>query len=78
MDSTLYELNDLLFKQLHRLSDEKLQGEALAEEIKRTDSISDISKSIITNAELCLRAQIAQSDKLACNQPLPAMLESRK
>lgn len=78
MDSTLYELNDVLFKQLHRLSNDNLRGEALAEEIKRTDSISDISKNIIANAELCLRAQIAQSDKLACNQPLPAMLESKK
>lgn len=74
-NANLMNLNDMLFKQMQRLSDPELKGEALKEEITRADSMNDVSKVIISNAELCLRAQIAQSEKMACIQKLPRMLD---
>ena len=74
-NANLMNLNDMLFKQMQRLSDPELKGDALKEEITRADSMNDVSKVIISNAELCLRAQIAQSEKMACIQKLPRMLD---
>jgi len=51
------DLNNHLFAQLERLSDENLKGEALEAEIHRTKAITDVSKQIVSNASLALRAQ---------------------
>lgn len=74
-NATLMNLNDMLFKQMQKLSDPTLKGDELKEEIVRADSMNDMSKVIISNAELCLRAQVAQSEKMACIQQLPRMLD---
>ena len=54
--STLSTLNDHLFKALDRLSDEKLTGEELDAEIKKSDAISKVAKNIIDNSSLLLKA----------------------
>ena len=74
-NSNLMTLNDMLFKQMERLSDPELKGDELREEITRAESMNDVGKIIISNAELCLRAQVAQSEKMACIQKLPRMLD---
>lgn len=78
MKNTLTDLNNHLFAQMERLSDEDLNGEALEQELKRTDAIKNISKEIISNAQLALDAQIAVSEKLPMAAKLPAMLEQKK
>ncbi|MDD5107590.1 MAG: hypothetical protein PHC49_18500 [Desulfuromonadaceae bacterium] len=60
----LIDLNNHLFAQLERLSDEETKGDALKEEIKRAEAVGKISKAIIDNASLALKAQIALVDKL--------------
>ena len=52
MKNTLIDLNNHLFAQLERLSDEELKGEALSEEIDRAKSIAVIAKTIIDNGSL--------------------------
>lgn len=52
MKNTLTDLNNHLFAQLERLSDEELKEEALEEEIKRAEAVSEISSEIIKNGEL--------------------------
>lgn len=74
-NATLMNLNDMLFQQMQRISNPELKGDALKEEIMRAGSMNDVGKVIISNAELCLRAQVAQSEKMACIQKLPRMLD---
>lgn len=56
MKNKLSDLNNHLFAELERLSDEELKGEALEQEIERAKSISGISSQIINNASLTLKA----------------------
>lgn len=52
----LSDLNDHLFAQLERLSDEGLTGEQLSDEVKRADAIVAIADQITGNADLQLKA----------------------
>lgn len=56
MKNTLTDLNNHLFAQLERLSDEDLKGEALDTEIKRAEAVSKVSSEIIKNGELQFKA----------------------
>jgi len=55
MKNQLTDLNNHLFAQIERLSDEDLKGEGLHEEVLRSKSITSVSKQIISNADLILR-----------------------
>lgn len=55
MKNKLTNLNDHLFAQLERLSEEDLTPEALVKEISRTDALVKVSEQIISNASLALR-----------------------
>jgi hypothetical protein len=52
----LSDLNDHLFAQLERLSDESLTAEQITQEVERTDAIVDVSEQIVRNADLQLKA----------------------
>ena len=56
MKNKLADLNDHLFAQLERLSDEDLKGEQLEEEVKRATAIVDVSDQIVGNAKIQLDA----------------------
>jgi hypothetical protein len=51
----LTDLNDILFAQLERLSDESLTSEALALEISRTTSVVQVADRIVDTATLQLQ-----------------------
>ena len=57
MRNTLGDLNNHLFMQLEKLSEDDLKGEELREEIIRTKAIGEIAKHIIDNANVVLQAQ---------------------
>lgn len=56
MKNKLGDLNNHLFAQLERLSDETLTPEAIEQEVKRTDAIVSVSDQIVDNARLQLGA----------------------
>lgn len=72
--NSLLELNDRLFEQLNAITNPDLEGDKLKQEIERTDAVISISRVIIDNANLCLRAQIVQDNKLDSESKLPEML----
>ena len=64
MKNQLIDLNNHLFAEMERLSDEDLKGDALNEEIGRAKSVSNVAAQIINNASLALKAQMAINDGL--------------
>jgi hypothetical protein len=50
----LTDLNDILFAQLERLTDEALTSEALAQELQRTTSVVQVADRIVSTATLQL------------------------
>ena len=75
MRNTLGDLNNHLFMQLEKLSDEDLKGEELKEEVTRTKAISLIAKQIIENGTLVLEAKKVAEESLNADIELPRMLE---
>jgi hypothetical protein len=56
MKNRLTDLNDHLFAQLERLSDEDLSEEDLQREMERSKAITAVSAQIVSNAKLVLDA----------------------
>ncbi|SNZ14519.1 hypothetical protein SAMN05421503_2441 [Terribacillus aidingensis] len=77
MKNTLGDLNNHLFAQLERLSDEDLIGEKLSEEINRARSINDVAARIISNGSLVLEAQKLADDRMNADVTVPKMLEGK-
>ena len=56
MKNILHDLNNHLFAQLERLSEEELNGEELSKEISRTGAIVNVSSQIIDNVNTVMKA----------------------
>lgn len=79
MQNTLTDLNNHLFAQLERLSDEELKEETLQEEIGRAKAVSDIASTIIANGGLVLKAKTFLHEYAAgekSENKLPPMLKA--
>jgi hypothetical protein len=57
MKNKLTDLNNHLFAHLERLNEEEISDEQLNKEIQRSKALTDVAKSIISNAQLILDAQ---------------------
>ncbi|HFU4567772.1 TPA: hypothetical protein ACGPBO_005566 [Bacillus cereus] len=73
--NTLGDLNNHLFAQLERLSDEELKGEELQEEIERSKAVTDVANRIISNGALVLQAQKFHTEYKSKDLEKPKMLE---
>lgn len=81
MKNKLIDLNNHLFAQLERLSEEELTAEDLTKEVTRTDALVQVSEQIINNANVVLRGAelVAEhSGKGAFEHLLPMIGESYK
>lgn len=59
MKNNIQDLNNYLFEQLERLNDDELLNDAekLEIEIKRSKAVTNVSQTIINNAQLVLNAK---------------------
>lgn len=57
MKNTLTDLNNYLFEAIERLNDDELTDEELDREIKRSDAVQKVAKTIIDNGNLALQAR---------------------
>ena len=55
--TTLNDLNEYLFQELDRLTNDDLSAEELDKEIKRSDALQKVAKTIIDNGTLALQAK---------------------
>ena len=74
MKYTLTDLNNHLFAQMERLSEESLNLEQLAFEAERSKSLTIIARTIVDNARLVLDAQTRIND-IPERKELPAILK---
>ena len=57
MKNTLTDLNNYLFEAIERLNDDGLDDEGLEKEIKRSEAVQKVAKTIIENGSLALQAK---------------------
>lgn len=55
--TTLNDLNEYLFQELDRLTNEDLSEEELDKEIKRSEALQKVAKTVIENGALALQAK---------------------
>lgn len=74
----LSDLNDHLFAEMERLSDEDLHGDALDHELRRATGMSRIAGRIIDNADLILKAQVAYNVPDSVDARMPKLLDVKE
>ena len=57
MKNTLTDLNNYLFEAIERINDDSLDDAQLDKEIKRSEAVQKIAKTIIDNGNLALQAK---------------------
>lgn len=77
MKNKLLDLNNHLFAQLERLSDEDLTAEQITLEVRRGDALVSLADSIIRNANLQLKAVKILADHGDRFKGMLPMLENR-
>lgn len=83
MENKLTDLNNILFEQIKRLNDDDLHGEALKQQIKRSQAIESVAGMIIANANTVLKAEklkmeYAMDDRDPSQVPEMLRIEDRK
>ena len=57
MRNTLGDLNNYLFEAIERINDDSLDDAGLEREIKRSEAVQKVAKTIIDNGNLALQAK---------------------
>lgn len=77
MKNKLLDLNNHLFAQLERLSDESLTAEQLDAEVKRTGALVAVGDQIVRNADLALKAARLIAEEGAWVKPMLPMIDAK-
>lgn len=70
------DLNNVLFEMMERLRDDEISGEALEEELKRSNAVDKIAGRILEVADLSLKAAKFKAEFGV--QDVPDMLTEKK
>lgn len=77
MSKNLTDLNELLFKQMEKLTDDNLTEKEIKAEIEKSQAITNVAETIIKNGELALKATVLKN-KFPSNSPkVPEMLTDK-
>ncbi|CAN8141089.1 putative phage protein [uncultured Thiomicrorhabdus sp.] len=74
MKNSMTDLNNHLFAQMERLSDENLSTEQLEHEITRSKGITSVAKQLAYNASLELKAQELKAEYSVPGNKTPTLL----
>lgn len=74
MKNTLGDLNNHLFAEIERLSDEDLTGDGLREEVTRATAVVGVATQIINNGALMLKAVQMRENSISAEPAIPRML----
>ena len=84
MMNTLSDLNNYLFEQIERMTDDELTEEQLQKEILRSQAVTKVAEVIVRNGELALKTMehmneygYGSRDRDAALAPVPALLEAK-
>lgn len=61
MKNTLNDLNNYLFEAIERLNDDDLSEEQLDKEIKRSEAVQKVAKTIIENGQLAIVEELERA-----------------
>lgn len=75
MKRSLVDLNEYLFDELDRLSNEDLTGEELSLEVNRSNAITRIAERVIASADISMRALKMKNDAMDASFKLPRLLD---
>lgn len=75
MKNTLNDLNNYLFEQLENINNYSLTDEELEKEIKRSEAVQKVARTIIDNANLVLQAK-KHADEWGGSKVITPMLET--
>lgn len=75
--NNLSKLNDVLFDQLVRLTDDTVGDDYLSAEIERSKAVSSIARDIISNSKLALDIVTVQKN-IGSVKDFPKMLENER
>lgn len=78
MNNKLSDLNNHLFAQLERLSDETIKGDKLKTEIDRAKAISEIGSQIVGAAKVTVDAMKLVGRGELKKEDFPLLLDSKK
>lgn len=74
MKNTLADLNNYLFEELERLTDDELDDVQIEKEIKRANSICTVAGQIISNGNLAVNAAKARYNSMNADYKSPSFL----
>lgn len=75
MKNTLADLNNYLFEELERLTDDTLSDEDRAKEYERSKHVTHVAQTIVNNAQLALNV-MKQAYEQGEKPKIPVMLDS--
>ena len=77
MKNKQIDLNNHLFAQLERLSDEDLKGDDLVREINRSKAVTSVAQQLVNNGRLALDVIKTREHGLRPDNNIPEMLEDK-
>ncbi len=75
-NTTLGGMHDILFRQLERIANQDLTGEVLEEEMRRSDAICDLTKTIIDNGLLAIQVAKLRQDAASMAPEVDYLLDA--
>ncbi len=75
MKGSLQDLNNFMFQELERLSQNDLTGDELKAEIGRANAMTRVAERVIAGADIVMKALKMKDDAMSADFKLPKLLD---